>query len=84
MRRETIDFAIRLNPDTVQFVPLKLYAGTPLFEERAGHLPPDPAMAGHVRRAYRRFYARPSRVLKELREPAELLRKARRYLALSP
>ena len=99
MRDETVQFALDLDPDTVQFVPLTLYAGTPLFIELAGKelageklvIGEESAVAGYetgpevetaIRRAYRRFYARPGRVLRELRTPQALIRKAGRYFKL--
>ncbi len=86
MRRETVDFALELDPDTVQFVPVTVYPGTPLHREHGDSPHPggvlDPAAWRSVRRAYRRFYGRPSRLLQELRAPGALLRKTGRYLAL--
>lgn len=81
---ETIDFAIRLDPVTIQFVPVTVYAGTPLYDElgssREGIY--DPAVHNSIRRAYRRFYGRPARLATELRNPGALLRKTGRYLSM--
>ena len=86
MRRETVDFALELDPDTVQFVPVTVYPGTPLHREHGDSPHPggvlDPQAWRSVRHAYRRFYGRPSRLLRELRAPGTLLRKTGRYLAL--
>ena len=35
-----------------------------------------------IRKAYRRFYLRPARVLNELRRPQLLLQRLRRYIGL--
>ena len=35
-----------------------------------------------IRRAYRRFYLRPSRILRELKRPQLLLQRVRRYVGL--
>lgn len=85
MRDETVDFAIRLDPSTVQFVPVTLYAGTPLYEElgsEVGEGVYDPSVAHSIKKAYRRFYGRPARLLSELRAPGSLLRKTARYYSL--
>lgn len=86
MRRETVDFALELDPDTVQFVPVTVYPGTPLHREHGDSPHPggvlDPRAWRSVRHAYRRFYGRPARLLQELRAPGALLRKIGRYLAL--
>jgi hypothetical protein len=86
MRDESIDFAIELEPDSVQFVPLTLYAGTPLeaeLGEDAREAVGSPEIQREVRRAYRRFYGRPRRLLASLRSPATLLRRTGRYLSMT-
>ncbi len=83
MVEETIAFALRLNPDTVQFVPVTAYRGTPLDQEHGEALDGDEERAaevrGAIRSAYRRFYARPSRLVAELAQPRRLLGKLARY-----
>jgi len=86
MMAQTIDYARRMDPDTVQFVPVTGYPGTPLGDEHGDVLQRDAARAREVRtairRAYRRFYARPSRLRAELVHPRRLLHKLARYRAL--
>jgi anaerobic magnesium-protoporphyrin IX monomethyl ester cyclase len=99
---ETIDLAVYLNPDTVQFTAVTPYPDTKLYKETrpereqdfdyskfSGTTPvgvaramSDTQVSAHIRRAYRRFYMRPSRLLRELRRPQLLLQRARRYVGL--
>ena len=81
---ETAHFAIRLDPVTIQFVPVTVYAGTPLYDELGSSHEGiyDPAVHESIRRAYRRFYGRPARLATELRNPGALLRKTGRYLSM--
>jgi anaerobic magnesium-protoporphyrin IX monomethyl ester cyclase len=85
MREETIRFACRLDPHTVQFVPVTLYEGTDLWEETHASGRRDvvvgPEVRRAVRRAYLRFYGRPTRLAANLRSPLELVRKAARFLS---
>jgi anaerobic magnesium-protoporphyrin IX monomethyl ester cyclase len=103
MAAETINLAVYLDPDTVQFTAVTPYPDTKLFKESmasrgdedfdysrfTGTTPVGvaQAMTGDqvsrlLRRAYRRFYLRPSRVLKELKRPQLLLQRVRRYVGL--
>ena len=84
MRDETIDFAVRLDPDTVQFVPVTRYAGTPLDDDGPDTMSDEDRLRlrRSIRRAYRRFYGRPRRLLRELRAPGALLRRTASYLSL--
>jgi radical SAM superfamily enzyme YgiQ (UPF0313 family) len=102
MAKETMDLAIHLDPDTVQFTAVTPYPDTKLykesradregeydFEKFTGTTPVGVALAmsdeqvsGAIRKAYRRFYMRPSRVLQELRRPQLLLQRFRRYVGL--
>jgi len=85
MRQETIRFACRLDPHTVQFVPVTLYEGTDLYDEMNGSGRHDVVVRPEVRRsiwsAYLRFYGRPRRLAANLGSPLELVRKAVRLLS---
>lgn len=86
MMEETIAFALRMNPDTVQFVPVTAYRGTPLDAEHGQALERDEHRSAEVqaaiREAYRRFYARPARLIAELAQPRRFLHKLARYRSL--
>jgi radical SAM superfamily enzyme YgiQ (UPF0313 family) len=100
MAKETMDLAVYLDPDTVQFTAVTPYPDTKLYKESRGEQEFDfskftgttpvgvaQAMSGDqvvamIRKAYRRFYLRPSRVLNELRRPQLLLQRLRRYVSL--
>ncbi len=102
MAGETMDLAVYLDPDTVQFTAVTPYPDTKLYKESraqrqddfdysrfSGTTPvgvaqamSDAEVSAHIRRAYRRFYLRPSRVLRELRRPQLLLQRVRRYVGL--
>lgn len=82
MVEETIAFALRLDPATIQFVPVTAYRGTPLEHEHGEALERAAETRAAIREAYRRFYARPSRLLTELAQPRRLLGKLARYRAL--
>lgn len=85
MMEETIAFAVRLDPTTVQFLPVTSYEGTPLHEVAASESARSDRVAAEarvaIRRAYRRFYGRPSRLLTELASPTAFLRKSLRVLS---
>ncbi|MGQ0552194.1 MAG: B12-binding domain-containing radical SAM protein [Planctomycetota bacterium] len=100
--RQTMDLAVYLNPDTVQFTAVTPYPDTKLYKESrlgreedfdysrfSGTTPvgvaqamSDTQVSANLRRAYRRFYLRPSRLLRELRRPRLLLQRVRRYVGL--
>ena len=100
MAKETMDLAVFLDPDTVQFTAVTPYPDTKLYKESRGDEEYDFAkftgttpvgvakvMSGDqvsamIRKAYRRFYMRPSRVLGELKRPQLLLQRLRRYIGL--
>ncbi len=100
MAKETMDLAVYLDPDTVQFTAVTPYPDTKLYKETRGSEEFDfskftgttpvgvaQAMTGdqvsdEIRRAYRRFYLRPSRIVKELKRPQLLLQRFRRYVGL--
>lgn len=104
MAEETMNLAVLLDPDTVQFTAVTPYPDTKLYKESmasrgesgdfdfskfTGTTPVGvaQAMTGDqvsrlIRKAYRRFYMRPSRVLGELRRPQLLLQRLRRYVGL--
>ncbi len=104
MAEETMNLAVLLDPDTVQFTAVTPYPDTKLYKESmasrgesgdfdfskfTGTTPVGvaQAMTGEqvsrlIRKAYRRFYMRPSRVLGELRRPQLLLQRLRRYVGL--
>lgn len=100
MAKETMDLAVYLDPDTVQFTAVTPYPDTKLYKESRGDEEFDFAkftgttpvgvakvMSGAqvtamIRKAYRRFYMRPSRVLTELKRPQLLLQRLRRYVGL--
>ncbi len=102
MARETIDLAIYLDPDTVQFTVVTPYPDTKLYKESraeqedefdfdkfTGTTPVGVAkvmsseqVSAAIRRAYRSFYMRPSRIMRELRRPQLLLQRFRRYIGL--
>lgn len=100
MAKETMDLAVYLDPDTVQFTAVTPYPDTKLYKESRGEEEFDFAkftgttpvgvakvmsgeqVAAMIRKAYRRFYLRPSRVLGELRRPQLLLQRLRRYIGL--
>jgi hypothetical protein len=42
----------------------------------------DAQVSRQIRRAYRRFYLRPARILRELKRPQLLVQRARRYVGL--
>jgi radical SAM superfamily enzyme YgiQ (UPF0313 family) len=102
MARETMDLAVYLDPDSVQFTAVTPYPDTKLYKESrqgrdedfdysrfSGTTPvgvaeamSDSQVSRQIRRAYRRFYLRPARILAELRRPQLLLQRARRYVGL--
>lgn len=100
MAAETMDLAVYLDMDTVQFTAVTPYPDTKLYKESRGEDEFDfsrftgttpvgvaKAMTGDqvssaIRRAYRRFYLRPSRVLRELKRPQLLMQRFRRYVGL--
>ena len=102
MARQTMDLAVYLDPDSVQFTAVTPYPDTKLYKEsRAGReedfdysrfsgttpvgvaeVLSDDQVSRAIRRAYRRFYLRPGRVLRELRRPQLLLARVRRYIGL--
>ncbi len=103
MVRQTIDLAVYLNPDTVQFTAVTPYPDTKLYDESmadrggrdfdyskfSGLTPVGVAKAmsadevlRNIRRAYRRFYLRPSRIWREVKRPQLLLQRMRRYVGL--
>jgi radical SAM superfamily enzyme YgiQ (UPF0313 family) len=102
MARETMDLAVYLDPDSVQFTAVTPYPDTKLYKEsRAGReqdfdysrfsgttpvgvaeAMSDDQVSRQIRRAYRRFYLRPARILHELKRPQLLLQRARRYVGL--
>lgn len=102
MAKETMDLAVYLDPDTVQFTAVTPYPDTKLykesreahegeydFEKFTGTTPvgvaqamTDDQVSASIRRAYRSFYMRPSRILRELRRPQLLLQRFRRYVGL--
>jgi radical SAM superfamily enzyme YgiQ (UPF0313 family) len=102
MARETVDLAILLDPDSVQFTAVTPYPDTRLYKQAregreedfdysrfSGTTPvgvaqamDDEQVSANIRRAYRRFYLRPSRILRELRRPQLLLQRVRRYVGL--
>lgn len=100
MARETMDLAVYLNPDTVQFTAVTPYPDTKLYKESRGDEEFDfskfsgttpvgvaKSMTGqqvsdNIRKAYRKFYLRPSRILRELKRPQLLLQRMRRYVGL--
>jgi radical SAM superfamily enzyme YgiQ (UPF0313 family) len=102
MARQTMDLAVHLDPDSVQFTAVTPYPDTKLYKESrqgrqddfdysrfSGTTPvgvaqamSDAQVSRQIRRAYRRFYLRPARILRELRRPQLLLQRARRYVGL--
>lgn len=100
MARETMDLAVYLDPDTVQFTAVTPYPDTKLYKESRGEQEFDfskfsgttpvgvaramtsDQVSSSIRAAYRKFYLRPSRILRELRRPQLLLQRFRRYLGL--
>jgi radical SAM superfamily enzyme YgiQ (UPF0313 family) len=100
MARETMDFAVYLDPDTVQFTAVTPYPDTKLYKEAKGDaefdfskftgttpvgvakLMTSKQVSSAIREAYRRFYMRPKRVLREFRRPQLLLQRFRRYVGL--
>ncbi len=100
MAKETMDLAVFLDPDTVQFTAVTPYPDTKLYKESRGDEEYDFAkftgttpvgvakvmtgdqVSAMIRKAYRRFYMRPSRVLGELKRPQLLLQRLRRYIGL--
>lgn len=100
MAKETMDLAVFLDPDTVQFTAVTPYPDTKLYKESRGEeefdftkftgttpvgvakVMSNDQVAAMIRKAYRRFYLRPSRVLNELRRPQLLLQRLRRYIGL--
>lgn len=97
--RATAALARRLDLDSVQFCAATPYPGTPLAASLAageellardarsaprgnGILAPEEIDA-EIRRAYRRFYLRPDRVLRELLSPRRLRRRLARWRALA-
>src|SRR6185295_3226492 len=91
--KQTMELAVFLDPDTVQFTAVTPYPDTKLYKEsRAGReedfdfskfsgttpvgvaqAMSDRQVSDNIRRAYRRFYLRPRRVLRELKRPQLLL-----------
>jgi anaerobic magnesium-protoporphyrin IX monomethyl ester cyclase len=100
MADETIELALRLDPDQVQFCAVTAYPGTPLYQMLRGTREFDyatmtgfQALEGNehmtaaeieakIRVGYRRFYRRPSRILRELRDPRRFAGRVARYLTL--
>ncbi|MCB9897147.1 MAG: radical SAM protein [Planctomycetes bacterium] len=100
MAQETMDLAVYLNPDTVQFTAVTPYPDTKLYKESRGEEEFDfskfsgttpvgvaramtsDQVSDAIRAAYRRFYMRPARIVRELRRPQLLLQRFRRYLGL--
>lgn len=100
MARQTMDLAVYLNPDTVQFTAVTPYPDTKLYKESRGDDEFDfskftgttpvgvakemtsDEVSAHIREAYRRFYLRPSRVVREFRRPQLLWQRFRRYVGL--
>ncbi len=100
MARQTMDLAVYLNPDTVQFTAVTPYPDTKLYNESKGDEEydfskftgttpvgvakemTDDQVSSHIREAYRRFYMRPGRVLRELKRPQLMWQRFRRYLGL--
>jgi len=100
MADETIDLALRLDPDQVQFCAVTAYPGTPLYQMLRGTREFDfatmtgfQALEGNehmsaaeieakIREGYRRFYRRPGRILRELRDPRRFAGRVARYLTL--
>jgi len=100
--QQTMDLAVYLDPDSVQFTAVTPYPDTKLYKEsRAGReddfdfskfsgttpvgvaqAMSDAQVSDNIRRAYRRFYMRPRRLLRELRRPQLLLQRFRRYVGL--
>ena len=100
--RQTMDLAVFLDPDSVQFTAVTPYPDTKLYKEsRAGReedfdyskfsgttpvgvaqAMTDTQVSDAIRTAYRRFYMRPRRLLRELRRPQLLLQRFRRYVGL--
>ncbi|MBM3984191.1 MAG: radical SAM protein [Planctomycetes bacterium] len=100
--RQTMDLAVFLDPDTVQFTAVTPYPDTRLYKEsRAGReedfdysrfsgttpvgvaqAMTDEQVSRAIRQAYRRFYMRPARLLREFRRPQLLLQRFRRYVGL--
>ena len=100
--RQTMDLAVYLDPDTVQFTAVTPYPDTKLYKEsRAGReedfdysrfsgttpvgvaqAMTDEQVSRAIRQAYRRFYMRPARLLREFRRPQLLLQRFRRYVGL--
>jgi hypothetical protein len=82
----------------VQFTAVTPYPGTKLhrslekeirYEDLWGYKPmgvcrnlSDDELEREIKRAFRRFYLRPGRLVRELGSPGTLLRRARRYLGL--
>ncbi len=100
MADETIDLALRLDPDQVQFCAVTAYPGTPLYQMLRGTREFDfatmtgfQALEGNehmtaaeieakIREGYRRFYRRPGRIFRELRDPRRFAGRVARYLTL--
>lgn len=101
MAEQTMDLAVYLDPDTVQFTAVTPYPDTKLYNESrdaandfdyskfTGTTPVGVAksmtseqVSSRIRRAYRRFYMRPSRILREFKRPQLLLQRVRRYVGL--
>ncbi|MHC4846423.1 MAG: B12-binding domain-containing radical SAM protein [Planctomycetota bacterium] len=100
MAKETMDFAVYIDPDTVQFTAVTPYPDTKLYKEAKGDAEFDfskftgttpvgvakemssEQVSAAIRQAYRRFYMRPRRVLREFRRPQLLWQRFRRYIGL--
>lgn len=96
--RATAALARKLDPDSVQFTAVTPYPGTKLhqslerevrYEDLWGYKPvgvcnnlTDDELELEIKRAFRRFYLRPARLVRELGRPGTLFRRARRYLGL--
>jgi radical SAM superfamily enzyme YgiQ (UPF0313 family) len=84
MMEETITFALRLKTRiTVQFVPVTAYRGHAARRRaRPGPRARRTSFGGgtgcHSGKAYRRFYARPARLIAELAQPRRFLHKLAR------
>ena len=80
--QETLDFALELSPDYASFHPLLPFPGSPLFEQKFGKSPywdedikldltyftkdQQSVLNKFVRKAYLRFYLRPSYILSQV------------------
>lgn len=97
---QTVELAVRLDPDSAQFTSVTPYPGTPMWHDvrkgqdedyRAydGHKPTgvnqnlnEQDLAAEIKRAYRRFYLRPGRILNQLASPRRFASRIRHYLTM--